>query len=134
MVNVKDLNKVLRSEVFVSKDRQLRVVHLILDFKPLSNAFQDIGHEIRPGNPQLRKIDVSIPGFLAHEDIVPVELPSQRAFPAAIPKEDTTSSRLSLEEEINQFLLKEEEEVRADPVEILDSKGEFDRSSATRSP
>ena len=119
----------------MSEDGQLRVVHLILNFKPLSNAFQDIGHEIRPGNPQLRKIDVSIPGFLAHEDIVPVELPSQRAFPeAAIPKEDTTSSRLSLEEEINQFLLKEEEEVRADPVEIPDSKGEFDRSSATRSP
>ena len=38
-VNVTDLNKVLRSEVFVSKDRQLRMVHLILDFVPLSDKF-----------------------------------------------------------------------------------------------
>ena len=39
LVNVADLNRVLRSEVFVSEDRQLRVVHLILDFKPLSDNF-----------------------------------------------------------------------------------------------
>ena len=38
-VNVLDLNKVLRSEVFVSKDRQLKAVHLILNYKPLSNKF-----------------------------------------------------------------------------------------------
>ena len=39
LVNVTDLNKVLRSEVFMSEDRQLRVVHLILDFEPLSDIF-----------------------------------------------------------------------------------------------
>ena len=38
-VNVPDLNRVLRSEVFVSEDRQLRDVHLILDFKPLFDKF-----------------------------------------------------------------------------------------------
>ena len=38
-VNVPDLNRVLRSEVFVSEDKQLRVVHLILDFKPLFDKF-----------------------------------------------------------------------------------------------
>ena len=38
-VNVPDLNKVLISEVSISEDRQLRVVHLILDFKPLSDKF-----------------------------------------------------------------------------------------------
>ena len=38
-VNVLDLNNVLRSEVFVSEDRQLRAVHLILNFKPLSDKF-----------------------------------------------------------------------------------------------
>ena len=50
-VNIPDLNRVLRSEVFVSKDRQLRVVHLILDFKPLSDKFQDVGNAIRAGDP-----------------------------------------------------------------------------------
>ena len=50
-VNIPDLNRVLRSEVFVSKDRQLRVVHLILYFKPLSDKFQDVGNAIRAGDP-----------------------------------------------------------------------------------
>ena len=45
------LNKVLRSEIFVSEDRQLRAVHLILDYEPLSNQFQDAGQAIRVGDP-----------------------------------------------------------------------------------
>ena len=43
LVNVQGLNKLLRLEVFISEDRQLRAVHLILDFEPLSNIFQDVG-------------------------------------------------------------------------------------------
>ena len=39
LVNFAGLNKVLRSEMFMSEDRKLRVVHLILDLKPLSNKF-----------------------------------------------------------------------------------------------
>ena len=35
-VNIPDLNKVLRSEVFVSEDKKPIAVHLILDFKPMS--------------------------------------------------------------------------------------------------
>ena len=31
-VNVTNLNKVLRSEVFIGEDEQLKVVHLILNF------------------------------------------------------------------------------------------------------
>ena len=78
-VNVLDLNRVLRSEVFVSEDRQLRAVHLILDFKPLSDKSQDVGNVIRAGDPQLARINVSVPGFLARKGIVQVELPSHRA-------------------------------------------------------
>ena len=61
--------------MFVSKDRQLRAVHLILDFEPLSNKFQDVDHPIRARDPRLARIDVSVLGFLAREDIMPVELP-----------------------------------------------------------
>ena len=39
LVNIADLNRVLRSEVFVSEDRQLRAVHLILNFELLLNNF-----------------------------------------------------------------------------------------------
>ena len=65
VVDIADLNRVLRVEVFVSEDRQLKAVHLILDFKPLSDKFQDIGHAIRAGDPRLARIDVSVPEFLA---------------------------------------------------------------------
>ena len=75
-VNVADLNKVLKSEVFVSEDKQLRAIHLILNFQPLFDKFQDVGHAIRAGDPRLARIDVLVPRFLAREDIVPVDLPS----------------------------------------------------------
>ena len=47
------LNYLLRSEIFVSEDRQLRTVHLILDFEPISEIYQDIGNSIGAGDPQL---------------------------------------------------------------------------------
>ena len=79
-VNIHDLKKVLRSDVFISEEKQLRAVHLILDFQPLSNKFQDVGHTIRTDDPRLAWIDISVPRFMAQEDIVPVELPAHR-FP-----------------------------------------------------
>ena len=81
----------------MSEDGQLRVVHLILDFKPLLDNFQDVGHAIRAGDPRLARINVSMPSFLAREDLPPVKLPLHR-FPreVATPKEETASSCLSL--------------------------------------
>ena len=81
LVNVAGLNKVLRSEIFVSKDKQLRAIHLILDFEPLSNQFQDVGQIMRAGDPRLRRIDVFVPSFLAREDLPPVKLPLHHALP-----------------------------------------------------
>ncbi|XP_075649960.1 uncharacterized protein LOC142620482 [Castanea sativa] len=103
-VNVPNLNRVLRFEVFVSEDGQLRAVHFILDFKPLSNKFQDMGNTVRAGDSQLAWIDVSVLAFLSREGTVQVELPSHR-FPheEAVPRE-------LLKEEMDQFRLKEEGE------------------------
>ena len=42
-VNVLGLNKVLKSNIFISEDRQLRSAHLILEYEPLSRIFQDVG-------------------------------------------------------------------------------------------
>ena len=113
----------------------MRAVHLILDFELLSDAFQDIGNAIRAGDPRLHRIDISVLDFLAQVDLPPVEFPLHHALPeAAASKEETASSCLSLKEEIDQFRLEEEEEVRADPVEIPNSEGEFDRSSVARTP
>ena len=106
-----------------------------MDFEPLSDIFQEVDHIIRASDPRLCRIDISVPGFLAREDIVQIKLPSQQALPEpAAPREETTSSRLSLKEEIDQFQLKEEEEMQADLVKISNSEGELDRSSITSSP
>ena len=44
----------------MSEDRKLRVIHLILDFKPLFDKFQDVGNMIRMGDPWLDRIDVLV--------------------------------------------------------------------------
>ena len=63
-----------------------------------------MGHTIRVGDPRLCRIDISVPRFLAREDIVPVKLPPILALlETAALREEIASSHLSLEEEIDQF-------------------------------
>ena len=105
LTNIATLNYLLRSEIFVSEDRQLQAVHLILDFEPILEIYQEIGHDIRASDPWLARIDVSRPNFLAQEDLPPVILPLQQVLPevAAALREEIASSRSSLEEEIDKF-------------------------------
>ena len=94
-----------------------------------------MGHAIRAGNPRLARIDVSVPGFLAQEDLPPVKLSLHRSpCKVAALREETTSSRLSLEVEIDQFHLEEEGEARGGPVEISNLEGALDRFSIVHSP
>ena len=101
LTNVTALNYLLRSEIFVSEDRQLRAIHLILDFEPISEIYQEIGHAIRASDQRLARIDVSIPNFLAQEDLPPVVLPLQRVLleAAVAPREEIASSHSSLKKE-----------------------------------
>ena len=46
LINVPALNYLLRSKIFVNNDGQLRAVHLILDFEPISRSFLDVGNSI----------------------------------------------------------------------------------------
>ena len=124
-VNVLDLNRVLRFEVFVSEDRQLRVVHLILDFKPLSDKSQDVGNVIRAGDPRLARINVSVPGFLARKGVVQVKLPSHRApLEVMVLREETASSHLSLKAKIDQFQLEKDREEQGEIVIQVSDLGE----------
>ena len=72
-VNVPRLNYLLRLEIFVSEDRQLRATHLILDYEPLSRIFQDVGQAIKASSSRLARINVSKSGFLARRDLPPVQ-------------------------------------------------------------
>ena len=80
LVNIQAFNYLLRSEIFVSEDRQLRATYLILDYEPLSRIFQDIGQAIRAGSSRLAWIDVSKLGFLAQKDLPLVQPPAQRVL------------------------------------------------------
>ena len=75
LINVPALNYLLRSQIFVNDDRQLRASYLILDYEPLSRSFQDVGNAIRANDYRLARIDVSRPHFLAPHDLSPVDHP-----------------------------------------------------------
>ena len=83
LINVPALNYLLRSQIFVNDDGQLRAVHLILDFEPISRAFLDVSNSIRADNYRMARIDVSRPGFLAPYDLPPVDHPIPQEIPFA---------------------------------------------------
>ena len=80
---------------------------------------------------------MSKPDFLVSEDLPPVRLPVQQIPPQLViplqqvplgepvaAKEDVASSRLSLDEEIDQFHFVEDEGPSEKPVNISDSETE----------
>ena len=119
LINVPALNYLLRSEIFVNDDGQLRAVHLILDFEPISRSFLDVGNSIRAGDHRLARIDMSRRNFLATYDLPSVDHPIPQGIPfvaeplrevplgEAILREGTASSS-SLEQEIDKFRFEEE--------------------------
>ena len=106
----------------MSDDGQLRAVHLILDFEPISRSFLDVGNFIRADDHRLARIDISRPGFLAPYNLPPVDHPIPQGIPfvaqplqqvplgEAIIGEGTASSS-SFEQEINRFKFEEEETI-----------------------
>ena len=117
----------------MSEDRQLRAVHLILDFEPISRVFQEIGHAIRAGDPWINRIDVSKLDILTREDLPSIRLPVQQIPPPLIiplqqvpleapvvAEEEIASSRLSLD----QFRVVEDVGPSEKPVDISDSETE----------
>ena len=75
LINVPALNYLLRSQIFVNNDGQLRAAHLILDYEPISRTFLNVGNAIRANDYRLARIDVCRPGFLAPRDLPLVDHP-----------------------------------------------------------
>ena len=122
LINVPALNYLLRSQIFVNDDGQLRAVHLILEFEPISRSFLDVDNSIRVDDYRLARIDVSWPGFFAPYDLLPVDHPIPQGIPfAAEPLQqlplgeaiigEGTASSSSLEQEIDRFKFEEEETI-----------------------
>ena len=108
-----------------------------MDFEPISKVFQEVGHAIKARDPQIHHIDISKPNFFASEDLPPVRLPVQKIPPQLViplqqvpleapvaAEEKIASSRLSLEEEIDQFRFVEDVGSSEKPVDILDFETE----------
>ena len=104
LVNQQSLDKILKAEVFVHTNDQLKVAYLILDDIPISKSFQAPRCVIKARDPHLHRISVAAPGFFTTGPIpegtltiVPkpagiakVALPSQRSV-----EEEATSSQPS---------------------------------------
>ena len=84
LINVPALNYLLRSQIFVNNDKQLRAAHLILDYEPLLRSFLDVGNTIRANDYHLAHIDMSRPHFLAPYDLPPVDHPIPQGVPLAV--------------------------------------------------
>ena len=125
LMNQASLDRILKAEVFVHTDGQLRAAHLILDYMPISNAFQAPKYVIKAKDPRLQRISVAIPGCL-----ITGSVPEGTLATCPIPKgitrvtqppqhtiEEGTSSHLAL--------IKEEEEEEEEVVEVSNSKDEF---------
>ena len=145
LTNVAALNYLLRSQIFVSDDGQLQAVHLILDYKPLSNTFQEVGNAIRANDYQLARIDVSLPHFLAPYNLPSVDHPVPQGIPLAAPPiqqvplkvaavEERVASSSSLKEEIDKFQFEEEVTQAVETIIISEAEEETDRHSCVQAP
>ena len=63
-IHVQDLNFVLRSEIFVHQDRQLRASHLILGVDPVYSTWQHFIQALIVDSPLLSYIDIRHTNFL----------------------------------------------------------------------
>ena len=107
LVNQASLDKILKAEVFVHTNSQLRVAHLILDYIMISKSFQAPKCVIKVRDPRLQRISIAAPSFLLSSPIPKGALatkPILEGIPkvASSPPQDTraiTFSRLASTEE-----------------------------------
>ena len=91
----------------MNDDEQLRAVHLILDYEPISRTFLDIGNSIRAHDHRLARIDVPRPGFLTPHDLPPVDHPIPQGIPfPAQPLQQVPLEQAIVEEELPLLLLR----------------------------
>ena len=126
MVHVRDLNFVLRSEIFVHIDWQFRASHLILSYVPVYKTWQPFSQDLLLDNPLQSYIDVRHANFLPPK-LTPGEardLGSRYITTEDLtPIKDESAKRVSrshqehvlLEKQVDLVPLVEQEAVEVDP-------------------
>ena len=96
LVNEPDLTKILKVEIFVHIDRQLKAAHLILGYNPFSTSFQAPKCLIKAADPRLQRISVAHKrfGFIVPEGVpIPDVTPFSQPSPVAATSVGASSSR-----------------------------------------
>ena len=117
LVDKQSLDKILQAKVFVHKDDQLRVAHLILEYTPLSSSFQVSKCVIRAKDPRLHLINIAVLGFL-NPVLRPQGVLKVEPIPQYKAEDEATLSQPAVKGE------KEEKEENV--VEVLDFKDDFE--------
>lgn len=63
-MQVKELNVILRFEIFVYYDGRLRASHKILGYIPSYTSYEDSSDALSFGSPLLSYLDIRLPSFL----------------------------------------------------------------------
>ena len=128
LVNRENLDRILRFEVFVNEaDGQLRAVHIIFGYTPISCTFQALKCVIKAKNPRLYHISVAYEGFLVPEGIpIPKGTPLTQPLFVATLLAEASSSQLVLQEEGEEKEKLEEEKSPEGIIDLSDSSDEFE--------
>ena len=119
LVNWESLDKILKAEVLVHTNGQLKATHLILDYIPISKSFQAPKCIIKARDPWLQRISVAALGFLITGPILEGVL-STNPKPEGIPKVEASSSHPILKEK------EKEQEKEKELVEVSSFEDDFE--------
>ena len=125
LVNQPSLDKILKVEVFVHTNGQLKAAYLILDYIPISKTFQVLKWVIKARDPRLQRISVVAPGFLITGPISEGTLATGLIL-EGIPKVSLPPQHTAEEGTSFHLAITKEEEEREEVLEVLDSEDEFD--------
>ena len=125
LVNQPSLDKILKVEVFVHTNGQLKAAYLILDYIPISKTFQVLKWIIKARDPHLQRISVVTPGFLITGPISEGTLATGLIL-EGIPKVSLPPQHTAEEGTSFHLAITKEEEEREEVVEVLDFEDGFD--------
>ena len=110
------MDRVFQAEIYVNElDGQLRAAHLIINYNPISRAFQAPSCVIRAKDPRFRKISVAYEGF-----VVPQGIPLPRYSPLTEPLPVASLAAAATSPSPPVFQVEEEEEVEQEEEGFVD--------------
>ena len=112
-MNREDLNRILKSRIFLHKDGQLWAAHIVLGYTPISFSFQSPTKD-----PQLVQINVATLGFLASPSPPPLPPPPGKGTHNVALTDHQVAKILQVEKEVIP-LEEEQEETTLELVSTL---------------